>query len=242
VDTFRRTLDSVTDMLPDRIAVYSYAHVPWLRPNQKVIDTADLPDPNAKRALLASAVETFVRGGYLPIGMDHFALPGDDLAIAARQRRLHRSFMGYTTRPAPDSVAVGISAIGDVRGAFAQNHKTLARYYQALDGGTFPIERGYALSDDDKVRRHVITELMCNFHVSRKAVEAKFGIDFEAYFAKELAVLNAADGPIADGLLDVDDESLTVTPGGRLFVRNVCMAFDRYLGSHEGRPVFSRTI
>jgi oxygen-independent coproporphyrinogen-3 oxidase len=242
VDSFRRTLESVTDMLPDRIAVYSYAHVPWLRPNQKVIDPADLPDASGKRALLGSAIDTFVRAGYVPIGMDHFALPDDDLALAARQRRLHRNFMGYTTRPAPDSVAVGISAIGDVRGAFAQNHKTLARYYQAIDAGRFPIERGYALSDDDTLRRHVITELMCNFHVSRSVVERKFEIDFGAYFAKELALLRADHGPIADGLLEVDDAALTVTPRGRLFVRNVCMAFDRYLGSHEGRPVFSRTI
>jgi len=242
VDSFRRTLDSVTDMLPDRIAVYSYAHVPWLRPNQKVIDPADLPDASGKRALLGSAIDTFVRAGYVPIGMDHFALPDDDLATAARERRLHRSFMGYTTRPAPDSVAVGISAIGDVHGAFAQNHKTLARYYQAIDTGTFPIERGYALSDDDKLRRYVITELMCNFHLSRTVVEAKFGIDFGEYFANELTNLGAPDGPIADGLLDAYNESLTVTPRGRLFVRNVCMAFDRYLASHQGRPVFSRTI
>ena len=242
VDGFRHTLASVTDMLPDRIAVYSYAHVPWLRPNQKVIDQRDLPDANGKRALLASAIDTFVRAGYAPIGMDHFALPDDDLAIAARERRLHRSFMGYTTRPAPDCVAVGISAIGDVRGAFAQNYKTLARYYQAIDAGTFPIERGYALSDDDKVRRHVITELMCNFHVSRKVVEKTFRINFGAYFAKELTALAAADGPAGDGLIEIDDEALTVTTRGRLFVRNVCMTFDRYLKSHEGRPVFSRTI
>jgi oxygen-independent coproporphyrinogen III oxidase len=242
VETFGRTLESVTDMLPDRIAVYSYAHVPWLRPNQKVIDPLDLPDANGKRALLGSAIDAFVRNGYVPIGMDHFALPDDDLALAARERRLHRSFMGYTTRPAPDSVAVGISAIGDVRGAFAQNYKTLARYYQAIDAGTFPIERGYALSDDDKVRRYVITELMCNFHVSRRAFDRKFGIEFGAYFANELAALKAADGPVSDGLLEIDGEALIVTPRGRLFVRNVCMAFDRYLKSHEGRPVFSRTI
>jgi oxygen-independent coproporphyrinogen-3 oxidase len=242
VDSFRLTLTSVTDMLPDRIAVYSYAHVPWLRPNQKVIDQRDLPDATGKRALLGSAIDAFVGAGYVPIGMDHFALPDDDLAIAARQRRLHRSFMGYTTRPAPDCVAVGISAIGDVRGAFAQNYKTLARYYLAIDAGTFPIERGYALSNDDKVRRHVITDLMCNFHVSRRAVEEKFGINFGAYFAKELAALAASDGPVGDGLLEIDDEALTVTSRGRLFVRNVCMTFDRYLKPHEGRPVFSRTI
>ena len=242
VESFRRTLASVTDMLPDRIAVYSYAHVPWLRPNQKAIDPLDLPDANGKRGLLAAAIDTFARAGYVPIGMDHFALPDDDLAVAARQRRLHRSFMGYTTRPAPDCVAVGISAIGDVRGAFAQNYKTLARYYQAIDAGAFPIERGYTLSADDRIRRHVIAELMCNFHVSRKTVEDKFDINFGAYFAKELAALSAADGPAGDGLLEIDEAQLTVTARGRLFVRNVCMAFDRYLKSHEGRPVFSRTI
>jgi oxygen-independent coproporphyrinogen-3 oxidase len=242
VDTFRRTLASVTDMLPDRVAVYSYAHVPWLRPNQKAIDSRELPEANVKRQLLGAAIDAFVAAGYVPIGMDHFARPDDELAIAARQRRLHRNFMGYTTRPAPDSVAAGISAIGDVRGAFAQNHKTLARYYQAIDTDTFPTERGYALGPDDLVRRHVITELMCNFHVARRDVEERFGINFGAYFAKELTRLSALEGPVSDGLLEIDDTGLTVTPHGRLFVRNVCMAFDRYLPAHEGTPTFSRTI
>ena len=140
------------------------------------------------------------------------------------------------------SIAAGISAISDVRGAFAQNHKTLARYYQAIDRGTFPIERGYALTLDDRVRRFVITELMCNFHIARRDVEERFGINFGAYFAKELTRLSAADGPVGDGLLEIDNSGLTVTPRGRLFVRNVCMAFDRYLTAHEGTPTFSRTI
>jgi oxygen-independent coproporphyrinogen-3 oxidase len=242
VDTFRRTLASVTDMLPDRVAVYSYAHVPWLRPNQKAIDSRELPDANVKRQLLGAAIDAFGAAGYVPIGMDHFAQPDDELAVAALERRLHRNFMGYTTRPAPDSVAVGISAIGDVRGAFAQNHKTLARYYQAIDRGTFPIELGYALTLDDRVRRFVITELMCNFHVAGRGVEERFGINFGAYFANELTRLSAADGPVGDGLLEIDNSGLTVTPRGRLFVRNVCMAFDRYLTAHEGTPTFSRTI
>jgi len=242
VDTFRRTLASVTDMLPDRVAVYSYAHIPWLRPNQKAIDSRELPEANLKRQLLGAAIDAFTSAGYVPIGMDHFAQPDDELAVAARERRLHRNFMGYTTRPAPDSVAVGISAIGDVRGAFAQNHKTLARYYQAIDSGTFPIERGYALSPDDLLRRFVITELMCNFHVARRGVEERFGINFGAYFATELTRLSAFDGPVGDGLLEIDDAALTVTARGRLFVRNVCMAFDRYLTAHDGRPTFSRTI
>ena len=240
--SFERTLASVSEMRPDRIAVYSYAHVPWLRANQKVIDPLDLPDADAKRALLASAVDAFTRAGYEPIGMDHFALPGDGLAIAARRRRLHRNFMGYTTRPAPDSVAIGVSAIGDVGGAFAQNHKTLAGYYQALDAGRFPIERGYALTADDRLRRYVITELMCNFHLDFGEVRARFDIRPADYFAAEFAALREPDGPVSDGLLEVGGSGLTVTPRGRLFVRNVCMAFDRYLSAHQGRPVFSRTI
>ena len=242
VQSFEHTLQIVIDMLPDRIAVYSYAHVPWLRPNQKAIDPLDLPSPQVKRQLLGSAMEMLTAAGYESIGMDHFALPDDDLAVAARERRLHRNFMGYTTRPAADSVAVGVSAIGDVAGAFSQNHKTLARYYEAIDAGQFPVERGYALTGDDRLRRFVISELMCNFQVDRTGVRDRFGVDLFEYFAAELDTLGAPDGPIADGLLEASPQGLRVTPRGRLFVRNICMAFDRYLGAPQGRPVFSRTI
>ena len=242
LDTFRRTLDSVVDMAPDRVAVYSYAHVPWLRPHQKLIDPKDLPDASLKFELFGAAIETFLAGGYAPIGMDHFARPGDELAQAASARRLHRNFMGYTTRPAPDMLGLGVSAIGDVRGAFAQNVKKLPSYYDAIDAGRFPIERGYLLSADDLVRRYVITELMCNFHVSRRAVDERFGIAFDRYFAAELAELMSGSGPVADGFLTVGSEGLDVTPRGRLFVRNICMTFDSYLPAHQGRPVFSRTI
>ena len=240
LDTFRRTLDSVVLMRPDRIAVYSYAHVPWLRPHQKTIDAAELPDAELKYELFGAAIETFLAGGYAPIGMDHFALPGDELAVAAGERRLHRNFMGYTTRPAPDMLGVGVSAIGDVRGAFAQNEKKLPAYYGAIDRGRFPIERGYALSEDDMVRRQVIKDLMCNFHVDRAQLEAQFGIDFGRYFAPELERLAA---PAADGFVRVTPEAIEVTESGRIFVRNICMNFDSYLPAHQhGGPVFSRTI
>jgi oxygen-independent coproporphyrinogen-3 oxidase len=230
-------------MRPERIAVYSYAHVPWLRPHQKDISTADLPDAGLKFELFGAAIETFLAGGYSAIGMDHFALPGDELARAAAARKLHRNFMGYTTRPASDMFGAGVSSIGDVRGAFAQNEKKLPRYYEAIDAGRFPIERGYALTPDDLVRRFVITELMCNFHVSRAVVGERFGIDFDRYFASELTGLAGNAGPVADGFLRIDADGLTVTGPGRLFVRNICMAFDRYLPTHQaGRPVFSRTI
>jgi oxygen-independent coproporphyrinogen-3 oxidase len=240
---FKETLASVVAMRPERIAVYSYAHVPWLRPHQRQIDARTLPDAGLKFELFGAAVETFLAGGYQQIGMDHFALPGDELAEAARERRLHRNFMGYTTKPAADMFGIGLSAIGDVRGAFAQNEKKLPRYYAALDAGRFPIERGYALDFDDLVRRQVITQLMCNFRLDRAAIEARFGIDFASYFGPELAQLSGARGPVADGFLEIDAERLDVTPRGRLFVRNICMAFDRYLPAHQdGRPVFSRTI
>jgi oxygen-independent coproporphyrinogen-3 oxidase len=244
LDTFQRTLRSVVDMRPDRIAVYSYAHVPWLRPHQKHINQADLPDAGLKVELFGAAIETFLDSGYSAIGMDHFARPDDELAAAARERKLHRNFMGYTTRPASDLFGAGVSAIGDVRGAFAQNVKKLPPYYDAVSAGRFPIERGYALSADDLVRRYVITELMCNFHVDRAAVGTRFGVEFDAYFAGELARLNEPAGPVADGFLELDETGLTVTPRGRLFVRNICMTFDRYLPAHQtaGRPVFSRTI
>lgn len=242
LETFRRTLASVVDMRPDRIAVYSYAHVPWLRPHQKQIDPATLPDAALKFELFGAAVETFLGGGYAAIGMDHFALPGDELAQAAAERRLHRNFMGYTTRPAPDMFGTGVSAIGDVRGAFAQNLKKLPPYYAAIDAGRFPIERGYALDSDDLLRRHVITQLMCNFHLDRRELEGRFGIDFERYFEAELHELSGGAGPVADGFLTIGRDALDVTPRGRLFVRNICMTFDRYLPAHAGRPVFSRTI
>jgi oxygen-independent coproporphyrinogen-3 oxidase len=240
LDSFRRTLDSVVEMRPERIAVYSYAHVPWLRPHQKAIDVTRLPDAGLKFELFGAAIETFLGGGYAPIGMDHFALPGDELAVAARERRLHRNFMGYTTRPAPDMFGVGVSAIGDVRGAFAQNEKKLPAYYRAIDEGRFPIERGYALSHDDLVRRQVIKDLMCNFHVDRAQIEAQFDIEFDRYFSAELERLAA---PAADGFVCVTPDAIEVTAPGRLFVRNICMNFDKYLPAHQqGRPVFSRTI
>lgn len=219
-----------------------YAHVPWLGPNQKAIDPLDLPDAEAKRALLAGAIDAFTTTGYEAIGMDHFALPEDDLAAAARDGALHRTFMGYTTRRAPDSVAVGISAIGDVASAFAQNHKSLARYYEAIDAGRLPIKRGYALTDDDLIRRHAITEPMCRFRLDFADVHDRFGVDPFAYFARELATLAAPGGVVSDGLAEITPRALAVTTPGRLFVRNICMTFDRHLPAHEARPIFSRTI
>ena len=239
--SFASTVDTVLSMRPDRVAVYSFALVPWIRAHQKGLPMADLPGPEAKLELFVEAMQRFVAGGYRQIGMDHFALPDDDLAKASEAGRLHRNFMGYTTRPAPDMVGAGVSAIGDVSGAFAQNVKSLAAYYAALDAGRFPIERGYRLDRDDHVRRFVITELMCNFRVQHADVCQRFGVDLPRYFALEIDEL--IRGPVADGFVHVTSDALEVTQHGRLFVRNIAMHFDRHLRRQAGAaPVFSRTI
>ena len=239
--SFGATLESVLELRPDRLAVYSYAHVPWVRSNQKRIDETTLPDRDAKFALLAQAISTLRGGDYDQIGMDHFALPEEELATALAKRRLHRNFMGYTVSRAPGMIGFGISAIGDVAGAYAQNQKKLSTYYADLDAGCLPIERGYGLSEDDRLRRHVITELMCNLWLDTKAVEDQYGIDFAVDFASELTTLQ--EGPVADGLAVLHDDAIEVTPLGQLFVRNVCMPFDAYMHAKQrSGPTFSRTV
>jgi oxygen-independent coproporphyrinogen-3 oxidase len=242
--TFQPTLDLVTGMRPDRVAVYSFAYVPWMRAHMKHLPEASLPSAGTKLELLARAVETFGAAGYRQIGMDHFALPGDELARAIDARSLHRNFMGYTVQSARDMVALGVSGIGDVQGAFVQNFKKLSDYYAALDAGHFPIERGYALDDDDRLRRHVITELMCNAHIDIREVERHFGIVFAERFAPELAELTRPGSATDDGLVTVTPSAIELSALGRFFVRNVCMVFDRYLRARTtgARPVFSRTV
>jgi oxygen-independent coproporphyrinogen-3 oxidase len=182
----------------------------------------------------------FLDAGYEPIGMDHFALPSDELAVAARERKLHRNFMGYTVKPASDMIAFGVSGIGDVQHGYFQNEKKLSKYYEALDAGRLPIQRGYLLDEDDVVRRYVISQLMCNFHVDKATMSNRYGVDFDAYFSDSLEKLSELQQV---GFVRLDDGDVTVTDAGRLFVRNVCMAFDRYLEAKEDdKPVFSRTV
>jgi oxygen-independent coproporphyrinogen-3 oxidase len=241
---FQQTLDLVVGLRPERVAVYSFAFVPWMAAHMKRLPEHGLPGPALKLALLGRAQQAFAAAGYRQIGMDHFALPEDELGGALEARTLHRNFMGYTVQSARDMVAVGVSGIGDVQGLFVQNTKKLTEYYDALDAGRFPTERGYVLDHDDAVRRHVITALMCNGHLDVRDVEARFGIVFADYFAAELAELAGPGSPQADGLVEVGAEALEVTPVGRMFVRNVCMVFDRYLRARTAgaAPVFSRTV
>jgi len=239
-ESFDENLDQVLGLRPDRVAVYSFAYVPWIRGHQRRIERQTLPRPEVKLELYLRAMNRFLEAGYEPIGMDHFALPEDELAVAAREGRLHRNFMGYTTQAATDMVAVGISGIGDVQSAFFQNAKKLSTYYEALDAGRLPVERGYVLDADDRLRQYVISRIMCDFRVDKAEVEARFGITFDAYFRESLEALSE---PIEAGFVTVDEEAVTVTDPGRLFVRNVCMAFDRYLAEKEkDGPTFSRTV
>ena len=242
-ETFAKTLAAVIELRADRVAVYSYAHVPWLRTQQKGFDPGMLPSGEQKLELFCLARDAFLRAGYREIGMDHFAVPEDELAKAVETRTLSRNFMGYTVKSAPDMIGVGVSAIGDVAGAYAQNQKKLPRYYDAIDQGSLPIDRGYRLSADDQLRRFVITQLMCNFHVDKRTVEERFGIVFDLAFERELAELARPDGLIASGFVSASREAVHVEPLGRLFVRNVAMLFDRYLlDKKTDAPIFSRTV
>jgi len=240
-ETFRKTIELALELRPDRVACYSYAFVPWIKAHQKAIRLEDLPARDVKLELFGIAYELFTGAGYQQIGMDHFALATDSLAIAARDHTLFRNFMGYTTHPANDSVGFGVSAIGDLGGAFAQNTKKLNRYKDALDRGLPPIERGFERSRDDEIRRDVIQSLMCNFYLDIRAIERAHEIDFASYFADSLKRLD--EGPAIHGFVKRTPDAIEVTPAGRLFVRNVCMEFDAYLRSREGeKPIFSRTV
>lgn len=234
------SLDDVIELRPDRLAVYSFAFVPWMKFNQKRLTTEDFPSPEQKLELYLEALNRFLAAGYEPIGMDHFALPDDELAVAAREGRLERNFMGYTVKPVSTMIGLGVSAIGDLEGAYFQNEKKLSTYYEALDADRLPVERGRVLGEDDLLRREVIMQIMCNFRVDKRHVEGRFDIDFDEYFAASLARL----GDLADeGFVDNTDEAVEVRGAGKLFVRNVAMAFDRYLAEkRQEKPTFSRTV
>ena len=230
LDTMRRTIDKVIAADPDRIAVYHYAHMPHLFKPQRRILEADMPSSDTKLQMLQLCIERLGAAGYVYIGMDHFAKPDDDLAVAQRQGRLHRNFQGYSTHADTDLVACGVSAIGAVGATYSQNVKTLEEYYDLLDQNELPVARGIRLGMDDALRRSLIQKLMCQFEVSIAALEQAFPIVFKDYFGPELAQLRQME---QDGLVTVGPEWLTVTMKGRLLIRNVCMVFDRYLAAQK---------
>ena len=238
-ESFDRTLVLVNELKPERIALYAYAHLPERFKPQRRINTVELPSGGAKVAMLSRSMSALMGAGYVYVGMDHFALPTDSLAIAKRQGRLHRNFQGYSTQPDCDLLGLGVSSIGRIGATYSQNAKTLEAYYDHLDQGRFPVERGLALSRDDLVRRAVIMAVMCQGHVAYESIELAFLLDFKQYFSQELIALQKL---AEQGLVTVDDAGIHVTDMGWFFVRAVAMVFDRYLQTDRTRAKFSKII
>lgn len=241
--TFRETLHKTAQLNPDRIAVFNFAYVPWLKPVQKKMPEGAFPPAAEKLKIMQATITDLTEQGYVFIGMDHFAKPDDELAIAQQQGKLHRSFQGYTTQPESDLLGFGITSISMLQDVYAQNHKTLKAFYNALDEEIMPIEKGFKLSQDDLIRRTVIKELMCQFKLSAQELENKYNLgfdcDFNDYFAQELTALDALE---ADGLLRRLGDGLEVTPRGRILIRNIAAVFDAYLHNKSQQQMFSRAI
>jgi len=239
VQSVGRTLATVLQLRPDRISLYNYAHLPTVFMPQRRIDAAELPSAAEKIGILTLAIDALTSAGYVYIGMDHFALPEDDLAQAQARGTLQRNFQGYSTHARADLLAFGVSAIAAVGDTYAQNHRTLEEYYASLERGELPVFRGHRLDADDLLRREVIQQLTCNFRLSFEDLAQRFGIDFPAYFAEESARLAELE---ADGLIEPAAGGIAVTARGRLLVRVICMAFDRYLRAANSAARYSKVI
>ena len=239
LESFGRTLDQVVDLLPDRIALYSYAHLPQrFKPQRRIVD-ADLPDADTRLGIFLLALRRLTDAGYVYIGLDHFARPEDELALALRSGRLHRNFQGYTTRPDCDLLGIGISAISKIGPAYSQNVRSLDEYYDCIDQHRLPVTRGIELSRDDLVRRAMIMALMCQGEVSFESIAIAYLVDVHEYFATELSELE----PLAQaGLVEIGGTCISVTPKGRFFLRAICAVFDRYLRGDRLHSRYSTII
>lgn len=235
--TFANTLDQVLAYAPDRFSIFNYAHMPSRFKTQRQIVETDLPTPAVKLEILQMVGRKLTEAGYVYIGMDHFAKPDDELAVAQREGKLYRNFQGYSTHSDCDLVGLGITSIGRVGDAYIQNVKELDEYHERISQGKLPVFRGVDLDDDDLVRREVITQLICHFDLNFKKIETEFNIDFGQYFASELANLHVMQD---DGLLSLSADGIKVQPAGRLLIRNICMVFDKYLAKKQQQ--FSRVI
>jgi oxygen-independent coproporphyrinogen-3 oxidase len=239
VESFNRTLDIVVGLKPDRLAVFSYAHVPWVKPAQKILEQKILPSPETKLQLLKTVIERLTQENqYIYIGMDHFARPSDELAVAQSKKELQRNFQGYSTRAGADIYAFGMSAISQIPEAYWQNEKELPKYYSTLDNGRAPLARAYVLTEDDKVRRETIMRVMCDLSLDYSAMSQKLGINFSSHFEREIESLAPFE---ADKLVRRSSKGIEVTDGGRLFIRNIAMCFDNTLAPASERK-HSRTI
>ncbi|MBU2964462.1 oxygen-independent coproporphyrinogen III oxidase [Amphritea sp. 2_MG-2023] len=237
--SFTKTLDTIIELSPDRLSVFNYAHMPDRFRSQGHIKAEDLPSPETKLAILETTISKLMAAGYVYIGMDHFAKPDDELALAQQNGKLHRNFQGYTTHSDCDLVAMGVSSISQIGDVYYQNEHDMSAYTGAVEARTNAIKRGVTLSTDDRIRRAVITQLICHFQLDMADIEAQFDIRFADYFAEELQELQKFTG---DGLVVLSDKRIEVTPAGRLLIRRICMAFDAYIPKQEPTKGFSRII
>jgi oxygen-independent coproporphyrinogen-3 oxidase len=239
-ERFSHTVDQILQLQPDRIALFSYAHVPWLKKQQGAFAT-HLPEGMQKFEIFRSGLMKFIEAGYLYIGMDHFAKPGDELAVSQQERTLHRNFQGYTTKAGADLYGMGVTAISAFQNAYAQNHRDLPSWQKAVQDRGIATMRGYRLSDEDRLRRAVINRLLCHTVIVKDEISREFGVDFDQYFAAELSQLA---GPREDGLVLVDNKEVRATWLGRIFIRNLAMIFDPYLETQHlnAIPLFSKTL
>ncbi len=239
VESFSSTLDQILEVDPDRLSVFNYAHLPErFKPQRRIIEE-ELPPPQEKLDILQMTIEKLSAAGYVYIGMDHFAKPGDELVKAQENGTLYRNFQGYSTHSDCDLIGLGATSIGMVGASYAQNMRSLDEYYQRIDSGHLAVFKGVELTRDDQIRRDVITKLICHFSLRMPEIESQWGIVFRDYFSAELARLGEMQ---QDGLLQVGDESIEVMPKGRLLIRNICMAFDAYINTKAAKGSYSKVI
>jgi len=239
VDSFADTVDKIIDISPDRIAVFNYAHVPWMKKHMALIHQEDIPTPEVKLVILKTTIEQLTNAGYVFIGMDHFAKPNDELSIALHEKNLYRNFQGYSTNAGADLYAMGITSISQLNNIYAQNFKTEKEYYTALDNETLPTAKGYKLNNDDHIRREVIMRIMCDFEINFASIEERFNVDFKKYFKWGLNNLKEME---EDDLVVVTSDGIKVNEMGRLLIRNIAMNFDGYIERKEDTAKYSRTV
>lgn len=239
VESFAATLERIIEISPDRISIFNYAHLPELFKPQRRINIEDMPEPIVKLDILKMSIQRLTEAGYVYIGMDHFAKPDDELTVAQKNGQLYRNFQGYATHADCDLIGIGITSIGTVGRSFAQNVKTLEEYNERIDAGKLAVFRGVEIDDDDIIRREAIMQLICHFHLNINDFNSKTNVNFNDYFADEIKQLkNMHD----DGLIELTSDEITVTPKGRLLIRNICMVFDRYLKKPQDKQRFSKAI
>ncbi len=236
-ESFEKTLHHILDYAPDRLAVFSYAHVPWIMPAQKILEEKNLPGPEEKLKMLEKIITILTDNGYHYVGMDHFARHDDELAVAQKNKTLQRNFQGYSTHGGVEICAFGMSSISQTSRSYRQNFKDITDYGQAITAGNYPIDRGILLTDEDVLRRDLIMSIMCQLELDYATKSAQHGIDIKSHFADSIASLKPMED---DGLLELNTDSLQVTNQGRLFIRNIAMAFDEHLSS--GKAKFSKTV